>query len=137
MKKRSSLLGLVMLITVVPSVASDLPSDVLTIDEGKTFEGALPFVKGSEQEPERSEFKIENYILMSSSTGERWATVTLRNSSSGQRIAAAEHLMAVFANGEKRAPHALDYKFSAGEVATFTLNFGTSKFPVLYLYIRN
>lgn len=116
----------------------DFPSDdILIINEGRPFKGDLVFVDGSEEEPKKSDFKIENYFLMSSRSGERWATITLRNSAKGQRILSEEQVMAVFANGEKRAPQSLKHTFSRDEIATFTVNFGVSKFPVLYVYTQN
>ncbi|MFC1747313.1 hypothetical protein ACFL2V_00750 [Pseudomonadota bacterium] len=135
---RYCIAALVVLFAVFPVHASELEHDeILIIDEGTVFKGDLAFVDGSDDQPKKSDFKIENYFLMSSRSGERWATITLKNSAKGQRILSEAQVMAVFANGEKRAPNSMKHTFAEDEVATLAVTFGKSKFPVLYVYTRN
>ena len=113
------------------------PDDVLTIELASPSMIDHPFETGSDDEPSRSDFGILNQILMSNKNGERWATITLSNLSSGQRIFSVDQLLAVFANGDKRPPESIQLKLAGGESGTYTFYFGTHKFPILYVYSRN
>jgi hypothetical protein len=113
------------------------PGDVLTIEQASPSMIDHPFETGSDDEPVRSDFGILNQILMSNKKGERWATITLSNLSSGQRIFSVDQLLAVFANGDKRPPGPIQLKLAGGETGTYTFYFGAHKFPILYVYSRN
>jgi len=132
------IITLLLSIYSVSSLASDFSvDDVLIIEKSNTSMMNFSFENGSDIEPRRSDFEIINQILMSNNKGERWATVTLKNVSSGQRIFETNHLMAVFANGDKQYPTSNEIKLSGGESASYTLYFGVHKFPILYVYTRN
>jgi hypothetical protein len=76
--------------------------------------------------------------LLSSDTGERWATLTLRNTSDGSRQLASDPIMALFANGKRyNKPSHVKRNFKAGQTLTFSLNFGSNNFPLLEIYARN
>ncbi len=105
--------------------------EALTIDETIPETVNLEFSDASDLSPKIGEFKILSSILMSNLSGERWATVTMKNLSSGQRILDKEHVVAIFANGEKRNPSQAEYRFSGQEEITMIINFGKSKFPIL------
>ena len=113
------------------------PDDVLTIEPVSPSMIDHPFETGSDDEPSQSDFGILNQILMSNQKGERWATITLSNLSSGQRIFSVEQLLAVFANGDKRPPELIQLKLAGGESGTYTFYFGIHKFPILYVYSKN
>jgi hypothetical protein len=91
----------------------------------------LAFPNDSNVKPETSAFELVNYVLMSNESGERWAVITLRNSSSGSRVLNQKHLMALFANGRRKSPRELKFNFEAQETQSITVSFGTSKFPIL------
>ncbi len=73
---------------------------------------------------------------MSNELGERWAVITLKNSSSGSRVLEHGHLMAIFANGKRKSPRKFKLNFKGDETQSITVSFGESKFPVLSVYSR-
>jgi len=111
--------------------------EILTIDKSIPGSINLEFSNASDLEPKISEFKVLSSILMSNTIGERLATVTIKNQSSHQRLLDREHIIAIFANGEKRNPTQAKHKFSGTEEITIIINFGKSKFPILRVNIRN
>ena len=126
--------------TLLPgsSLGADMElDDVLTVEQASPLLLEYPFEKGRDINPDQSDFKIVHQILMSNKKGERWATVSLQNVSSGQRIFSVEQLLAVFANGDKREPGKIQLKLAGKETRTVTLYFGEHKFPILYVYTKN
>ena len=111
--------------------------EILIIDESIPETVNLEFSDKNDLAPKIGEFKVLSSILMSNLTGERWATVTIKNLSSHQRILDKEHIVAIFANGEKRNPLQAGHKFSSEEEVTLIINFGESKFPILRVSVRN
>lgn len=111
--------------------------EILTIDEPTPKIIHLEFPDENKIKPKISEFQLTSSILMSSRTGKRWATVTIKNNSSHQRILDNEHIVAIFANGEKRHPTQLKHPFSGNEEITIVINFGESRFPILRVSVRN
>lgn len=113
------------------------PGEVLTIDEPVPESVNLEFSGSDDLLPKLGEFQIVSSILMSNKNGERWATVTIKNTSSGQRLLDQEHIVAIFANGERRNPATLEQKFSSQEEVSTVINFGKSKFPIIRIMTRN
>lgn len=114
------------------SFASDI--EVLTVDRTVAKNLQLSFPNDNNIQPDKSEFKIINYVLMSSESGERWVTITLENTSSGTRSLEREHLMGLFANGKRKSPMSYPLSFKGNEIQTFSVSFGESKFPILAVY---
>lgn len=81
--------------------------------------------------PDKHSFQLVDYVLMSSDRGERFALVTLKNQSTGQRILSQNHLVAVMGNCQARRPLPIEKRFAGAETLTIRLNFGLSKFPIL------
>ncbi len=141
-KKMKTLSKIIMLFTLMVfqtlSYAENYSQDeVLTIDEPIPETVNLEFSDANDLAPKMGEFKVLSLILMSNLSGERWATVTIKNLSSHQRLLDKEHITGMFANGEKRNPIEAEHKFSGHEETTMTINFGKSKFPVLRVSVRN
>lgn len=111
--------------------------EILTIDESIPESLNLEFSNANDLEPKVGEFKVLSSILMSNLTGERWATLTIKNQSSYQRLLDREHIIAIFANGAKRNPIQAKHKFSREEETTMIINFGESKFPILRIEVKN
>jgi len=111
--------------------------ETLTIDKPVAESINLEFSNASDLEPKIGKFEVLSSVLMSNTNGERWATVTLKNQSSHQRLLDREHIIAIFANGEKRNPIQAKHKISGDEETTIIINFGESKFPILRVSIRN
>ena len=117
--------------------AEETPESVLTIDSRVDRNLSTAFLNDKNIRPMRSDFKIVNYLLMSSESGERWATVTVENTSTGNRTLEKEHIYALFADGKRRSPVKLKQLFQGLQVITLTLYFGDNKFPIISLYGRN
>lgn len=113
------------------------PPDVLIIDRPPMDINDLAFPNERNIRPSAGDFELVSYFFLSGENGERWATVTLRNTSSGQRYFRDGHLLALFANGERRPPMKLKQRFSARETLTLNIFFGFNKFPILSLYTAN
>jgi len=104
---------------------------VLTVDRVITHNLELAFDNEKNIQPKASEFELLNYIVMSNELGERWAVVTIKNNASGNRILVNQHIMALFANGERAYPSSLKTTFEENETKSLTVLFGENKFPIL------
>lgn len=109
--------------------------EVLTVDRIISHNIELAFDNDKNEKPKLSEFELVNYILMSNDLGERWAVVTVKNQASGNRILENDHLMALFANGERSKPAHLKLNFFANETKSLTISFGENKFPLLSISV--
>ena len=119
----------------VTTNAHDLKHDqVLTIDNPPAQLEDLSFPETESIQPDKSDFKIKSIILLSNTSGERHATVTFENTANGQRILTSDHVLAIFADGQKVSPKNLKHKFSRKQQITLNLNFGVRKFPILTVY---
>lgn len=107
------------------------PDDVLTIDETAPPGHDYHFPDTDALTPKAGEFEIVSSVFMSSKSGQRWATLTLKNTSAHQRLLDREHIVGLFADGSTRHPETAERKFSGHEQITLTLYFGISKFPLL------
>lgn len=106
-------------------------SQALTVDRLVPNSFQLAFPNDKDLKPIQSDFDLVNYVLMSNEEGERWAVLTLHNTSGGERVLKHEHLMALFADGARKSPADVKLNFSARELQTVTVSFGYSKFPIL------
>jgi len=61
-------------------------------DSKPTLSGEIRFNQDDLKEIKRHDFEVVDYALMSNEQGERWATVTFKNTSSGLRLLANEYL---------------------------------------------
>ncbi|BCS98652.1 hypothetical protein DSLASN_42840 [Desulfoluna limicola] len=114
-----------------------MAEDVLSVDRAVSGDVETFFENEGDIEPERSDFEVVNYVLMSSEEGARWAVVTLKNTSTGSRIFQQNQLMALFANGERYSPLKHSRTLKSMETVTFSVSFGKSRFPILEVYTRN
>ncbi|WP_039988652.1 hypothetical protein [Paraglaciecola arctica] len=117
------------------SVADE--ADVLTVDRviSTNLELAFPNDKNLRAKP--SDFELVNYVIMSNELGERWAVLTLTNTSAGNRTLEQDHLLALFADGERKNPLQFKLNFEGRETQSMTVSFGESKFPILSISSRN
>lgn len=134
------------IILVIITAAVTLPSivnangydrDALSVDKAVDNNIELKFPNDDNIYPESSAFKVLNYITMSNEYGERKVTVTLENTSSGNRIFVSDQIMALYANGRRISPHEKKISFKGNEIQTLTLSFNNSKYPILQVYTRN
>lgn len=110
--------------------------DVFNIDRVVSENVEIKFTNDDDVQPDRSDFDVVNYVVMSNENGVRKAVVTLKNVSSGSRIFQSEQMLALFADGERRAPVAYKQKFKREETISMTLSFGQRLFPILQIYTR-
>jgi len=105
--------------------------EILTVDRvvPNSLELAFPNDRGIK--PKSSDFRLINFVVMSNELGERWAVVTVRNSSTGGRTLENGHLMALFADGSRKIPQEFKETFKGNETQSITVSFGENKFPIL------
>ncbi|MEW6997410.1 hypothetical protein AADZ86_06885 [Colwelliaceae bacterium BS250] len=106
-------------------------TETLIVDRVIANNLELAFPNDKNIKPKVSDFELINYVVMSNDLGERWAVVTLNNTSTGSRVFVNDHLMALFANGKRRSPLEFKLSFEAQETQSFTVSFGYNKFPIL------
>ncbi|MBL1418118.1 MAG: hypothetical protein COA76_03340 [Moritella sp.] len=106
-------------------------TEVLTVDRVVPNNLELSFPNDRRIKPKSSDFELVNYVVMSNELGERWAVVTVRNSSTGGRSLENGHLMALFANGDRKSPLEFKVSFEGKETQSITVSFGENKFPIL------
>ena len=95
--------------------------NILYIDKVHLSDEKLFFPNQDDVIPDKSQIKILSYFLLSSKSGERWATVTFENLSNGQRILEKNDITAIFANGEQKPPINLKQKFSGNQKNYFKI----------------
>ena len=106
-------------------------TEVLTVDRVVSNNIILSFPNDKNLKAKPSDFKLVNYVIMSNDIGERWAVLTLTNTSSGNRVLEQDHLLALFADGTRKMPLEIKLNFEGRETQSLTVSFGESKFPIL------
>lgn len=131
---------LLLLTTILlASQASQLSANdrnALSIDRAISSDIEFNFPNDDNIYPHKSDFKVVNYVTMSNEYGQRKVTVTLQNTSTGDRIFVSDQIMALYANGQRSSPFEKKIRFKGKEVQTLTLSFSTSEFPILQVYTR-
>ncbi|AKE52315.1 hypothetical protein [Kangiella geojedonensis] len=117
--------------------ANTYDRDALTIDKSVNQDLEFQFPNDNNIYPEVSDFEVVNYVTMSNEYGERKVTITLHNSSTGNRIFVSDQVMALYANGKRVTPYEEKVSFKGKETQTLTLTFNSSKYPILKVYTRN
>ena len=117
--------------------ANTYDCDALTIDKSVNQDLEFQFPNDNNIYPEVSDFEVVNYVTMSNEYGERKVTITLHNSSTGNRIFVSDQVMALYANGKRVTPYEEKVSFKGKETQTLTLTFNSSKYPILKVYTRN
>ncbi len=118
-------------------IASEEDGTALSIERSISKDFKISFDNELNIQAKKSDFVIKNYLLMSNEEGERWALLTLKNESAGNRTFEHSHLIALFADGERREPVQFKQHFAGSEIASITLSFGNSKFPIVEIAARN
>ena len=136
MFKKALLLSLLAVAASSAFASNYNENDALSIDKAITKDIDFQFPNDDNIYPDSSDFQVINYVTMSNEQGTRRVTVTLHNSSSGNRIFVSEQIMALFANGDRLSPIETKMTFKGKETQTITLNFGTHHYPILSVYTR-
>ena len=90
----------------------------------------------NELKPKPNGFELREAAFMSNEIGERWAIITVENTSSGRRFLKRENIVATFADGSQVNPSHLDENARGGELLTKTIFFGVRKFPIVKVDVR-
>lgn len=109
---------------------------IIHFDTPKPLPSELHFDQPRELVPEPGDFELVHYDLMSNDLGERWALMTFRNTSTGQRLLKNQHVVATFANGAQAFAQNLDKRLAGGARYTQAVFFGTQKFPIIEVDMR-
>ncbi|WP_152390054.1 hypothetical protein [Azotobacter salinestris] len=84
--------------------------------------------------PERNDFELIDYSVMSNEQGERFALVTIKNKSSGQRFFVNNDLVALLGNCSRVLAHEFEpYRLNGGEQITKQIYFGFQRYPIVKL----
>ena len=110
--------------------AVDASKEVLQI-ENAAFKDKPVFCEEDILDIKRNDFKLIDYELMSSESGERYALVSIKNTSSGRRILREENLVAIFSNCTSLYPQKIEQTLAGNETLTKKIYFGKNKFPII------
>ena len=118
---------------VINIAAADRDADdkVLYFDNDPKGIKHLKFDQFDPLIPRINNFEIIEISYLSNNRGERWALMTLKNESAGQRILKNDNVVATFADGSQRFATQLGEKFSGSEVLTRAVFFGVHRFPIV------
>jgi len=135
--KKNVLLPCFVLLGAVFSVNAN--NHVLSVDQVAVQGMQFAFENDAQSKPKNSDFTLLNTVLMSSEQGKRVAVVTVRNDASGSRILEGAHLMALFADGQRKTPLSMTegVKLARGERRSFTVSFGEADYPILSVFTSN
>lgn len=125
--------GLCLTIFAAPSFAADRTDKTLTFEPTPFKNSELFCENDNDIFPAKNEFELINYSIMSSEEGERFGFITLRNTSSGQRIFTQDQLLAILGDCSRKPPQPIEKKFAGNETISLQVNFGLSRFPILKL----
>lgn len=109
---------------------------ILHFDQPPAPINQFKFKQSDRLKPTRNNFRLIEAMFMSNNIGERWAIVTIENTSSGKRFLKNDHIIATLANGEQSQAFGLDDTFEGGEVLTKTIHFGDHKFPIVQVQFK-
>lgn len=110
--------------------------DSLVFDESIPITEKFEFIDEQPELPKTSDFKIISYYPMSNACGERWALVTLLNTSPGTSSITADGLVALFSDGSKKTARNFEERVPGKTRHTQTIYFGKSKFPIVKILTR-
>ena len=81
--------------------------------------------------PQKNDFELIDYALMSTEQGERFALVTIKNKTNGQRIFKQNQLMAILGNCSFVFPQKFEFTLSGNETTTRKIYFGLLRYPIV------
>lgn len=137
---KNAVYGLYLVGIIVASPAfGDYPDsgNIFSIDNAVPDRSKFLFYSNDYLEPARSTLAVVSQFFLSNSKGQRVAVVALRNLTASTHNVSADEVVGVFADGEKRLPGRVELKLVGSEALSYAFDFGTSAFPLLYVYTRN
>ena len=128
--------NMLFVIALVSCAFACAENDVLAIDRPISDETEIAFPNDDNIRPQVSEFEVKDHLFTSSESGERWAVVTVENTSAGHRTFKQDQIMALFANGDRQEPLEFREGVEGRKTVSVTLQFRDNKFPILKLITR-
>lgn len=134
--KMKYFIGYSMLLTAMPVVLAAGPGksdSILHFESQKKDIRYLDFKDKDDLQPVPSKFKLVEYSLMSNDRGDRWALITVQNTSGKKQKITDDNFVAVFADGERK--HAKNFYEIVEPNARLTesIFFGRSNFPIILI----
>lgn len=116
-------------------LADNIPIDehILHFDDVQKDFQELHFQDEDKIKPGPSVFEIVDKYYMSNGLGERWAVMTIKNTSAGKRLLKNDNIVATYANGDQSYAQNLDETLDGNEIVTKAVLFGMHKFPILHI----
>ena len=133
---KKTITALIFFLVAYEANAMDASTEVLQI-ENAAFKDKPVFCEEDILDIKRNDFRLINYELMSSESGERFALISIKNTASGQRILRKENLVAIFADCTSVYPQEIEQTLAADETLTKTVYFGKNKFPIIKITTGN
>ncbi len=97
----------------------------------------LKFNDSNPLQPDPNDFEVIEISYLSNERGERWALMTFKNSSSGQRLLNSDNIVAIFADGSRKEAQNVEEKLQGGELLTRTVFFGQHTFPIVSVIVSS
>ena len=119
-------------------MADDFPikAHILHFDDVQKDFQDLYFKDKEKIKPGSSIFTIIEKYFMSNDLGERWAVLTIQNTSAGKRLLKNVNLVATYADGSQSIAQNIDETLDGNEILTKAVFFGIHKFPILTIELR-
>ena len=109
--KKMLLLTTIFLVSQASQLSAN-DRNALSIDRAISSDIEFNFPNDDNIYPHKSDFKVINYVTMSNEYGQRKVTVTLQNTSTGDRIFVSDQIMALYANGHRSSPFEKKIRFT-------------------------
>lgn len=103
----------------------------LHFDQPQSPLNSLNFKHDNELRPSPNDFRLIEAYFLSNNIGERWAVITIENTSPGKRFLKNEFIIATFANGNQTTGFNLNETLKSNERLTKSVFFGIHQFPVV------
>lgn len=132
----NKLIVLSFLLFTISIHAENLHTSILTTDERIDGIELVKFPNNDRIYPDKSDFQLLHQIVMSNTKGERWVTLTIKNTAIGRRSFQKNQVLAIMADGSRRFPLSFSQEFKANEILSIPINFGSSQFPILRIETR-
>jgi len=118
--------------------ADNIPIDehILHFDDVQKDFQELYFPDEDKIKPATSVFQIVEKYYMSNGLGERWAVMTIKNTTAGKRLLKNDNVIATYANGDQSYAQNLDETLGGNAIVTKAVLFGIHKFPILHIETR-
>ncbi|WP_126456949.1 hypothetical protein [Sulfuriflexus mobilis] len=109
---------------------------ILHFDQSRIPIDNLNFRQRNRLKPSKNDFRLVEMSFLSNNIGERWAIVTIKNTSQGRRFFKDDNIIATLADGSQSRASGLDEALEGGELLTRAIYFGIHKFPIVKLELE-